>query len=71
MEFTTKFKEKTKTNPQRMLLAQEFKVTSYTIDRWLDLKKSPKLLDLERIIILCEFYNVTLREIFIIDDKYV
>lgn len=67
MTFTTKFKEKVKPSDEKMVLATLFKVSFYTMERWLKPETSDALTKLENVKILCKFYGLTLSEIFVFE----
>jgi DNA-binding XRE family transcriptional regulator len=69
MTFTTHFKEKVKPSETKMQLASKFGVSYYTIERWLKPEKHDALTKLENIKVLCEFFGLTLSEIFIFEHE--
>lgn len=67
--FTTSFQEKVKSQEVKMELAELFKVLFHTIEqRWLSREKHRTLIKIDKVKMLCNFYSLSLSEIF--DFKY-
>jgi hypothetical protein len=69
MTFTTNFQEKVKNRDVKYELSQLFEVSYHTIEqRWLKPEKYPTITQLDNVKKLCDFYSLTINEIF--DFKY-